>query len=92
MSAIFALGVVGAGTNNARLAQMLRQLALYYHKDSNCLFAVRLAQGLVHLAKGTASLQPWLFAKSTLCPSAFASLLATVLCFTDQKTSNLFLH
>ena len=32
------------GTNNARLAGMLRQLALYYHKDANNLFMVRIAQ------------------------------------------------
>ena len=33
-----------SGSNNARLAGMLRQLALYYHKDANNLFMVRLAQ------------------------------------------------
>lgn len=44
VNAIFAMGLVGAGTNNARLAQMLRQLAAYYHKEPSCLFTVRLAQ------------------------------------------------
>lgn len=44
INAIFAMGLVGAGTNNARLGQMLRQLAAYYHKEPSCLFAVRLAQ------------------------------------------------
>ncbi|XP_032228277.1 26S proteasome non-ATPase regulatory subunit 2 isoform X3 [Nematostella vectensis] len=52
-NAIFAMGIVGAGTNNARLAGMLRQLAMYYHKDANNLFMVRLAQGLVPMGKGT---------------------------------------
>lgn len=32
-NAIFALGIVGAGTNNARLVTMLRQLASYHAKD-----------------------------------------------------------
>lgn len=32
------------GTNNARLAAMLRQLAQYHAKDPNNLFMVRLAQ------------------------------------------------
>lgn len=32
-NAIFAMGLVGAGTNNARLVSMLRQLASYHHKD-----------------------------------------------------------
>jgi 26S proteasome regulatory subunit N1 len=32
-NAIFALGLVGAGTNNARLVALLRQLASYHTKD-----------------------------------------------------------
>ena len=44
INAIFAMGLVGAGTNNARLAQMLRQLASYYAKEADCLFMVRIAQ------------------------------------------------
>ncbi|VDL87836.1 unnamed protein product [Nippostrongylus brasiliensis] len=32
-NAIFAMGLVGAGTNNARLVAMLRSLASYHHKD-----------------------------------------------------------
>lgn len=44
INAILAMGLVGAGTNNARLAQMLRQLASYYSKEADCLFMVRIAQ------------------------------------------------
>lgn len=50
-NAIFALGLVGAGTNNARLATMLRQLACYHAKNPTHLFLVRISQGLVHLGK-----------------------------------------
>merc|ERR1712226_1305693 len=57
-NAIFAMGLLGAGTNNARLAAMLRQLAQYHSKDSNNLFMVRIAQGLVHMGKGTLTLNP----------------------------------
>lgn len=51
LNAIIALGLVGAGTNNARLATMLRQLAAYYAKTPSHLFLVRISQGLVHLGK-----------------------------------------
>ena len=44
MGAIIALGLIGAGTNNSRVAQLLRGLASYYHKEPNNLFIVRLAQ------------------------------------------------
>ncbi|SCU86711.1 LAMI_0D03290g1_1 [Lachancea mirantina] len=56
MNSIFAMGLCGAGTNNARLAQLLRQLASYYSREQNALFVTRLAQGLVHLGKGTVTL------------------------------------
>ena len=58
-NAIFGLGLIGAGTNNARLAAILRQLAQYHAKDQNNLFMVRIAQGLVHLGKGTLTLNPY---------------------------------
>lgn len=58
-SAILALGLLGAGTNNARLAGMLRGLAAYYYKEPTQLFLVRLAQGLVHSGKGLLSLNPY---------------------------------
>lgn len=45
MSAIFALGLIGAGTNNSKLAGNLRFLASYYSGQSteNQLFVVRIA-------------------------------------------------
>ncbi|KAL3235182.1 26S proteasome regulatory subunit RPN1 [Nakaseomyces bracarensis] len=53
MNSIFAMGLCGVGTNNARLAQLLRQLASYYSREQDALFITRMAQGLVHLGKGT---------------------------------------
>jgi len=84
-NSIFAMGVVGAGSNNARLAGMLRQLALYYHKDANNLFMVRLAQGLVHLGKGTLTVSPYQYDRSYMSPVAVGGLLATLVAFLDVK-------
>nr|XP_058953280.1 26S proteasome non-ATPase regulatory subunit 2-like [Pocillopora verrucosa] len=84
-NSIFAMGVVGAGTNNARLAGMLRQLAMYYHKDANNLFMVRLAQGLVHLGKGTLTLGPYHCDRSLMMPVAVGGLLSVLLSFLDVK-------
>lgn len=50
-NAIFALGLVGSGSNNSRLAGNLRMLASYYGSDQETLFVVRLAQGLIHMGK-----------------------------------------
>lgn len=84
-NSIFAMGIVGAGSNNARLAGMLRQLALYYHKDANNLFMVRLAQGLVHLGKGTLTISPYQYDRTFMSPVAVGGLLATLVSFLDVK-------
>ena len=54
-----ATGIVGGGTNNARLAQLLRGLGSYYYKEPTMLFLVRIAQGLVHMGKGLFTLNPY---------------------------------
>ncbi|RZC80951.1 hypothetical protein C5167_043544 [Papaver somniferum] len=58
MAATISLGLIGAGTNNARIAGMLRNLSSYYYKEASLLFCVRIAQGLVHLGKGLLTLAP----------------------------------
>ncbi|XP_044728388.1 26S proteasome non-ATPase regulatory subunit 2-like [Chrysoperla carnea] len=84
-NAIFAMGLVGAGTNNARLAAMLRQLAQYHAKDPNNLFMVRIAQGLAHLGKGTLTLSPYHSDRQLLSPVALAGILATIVGCLDVK-------
>ncbi|KAF4552118.1 26S proteasome regulatory subunit rpn-1-like protein [Elsinoe fawcettii] len=86
INAIFAMGMLGAGTNNARLAQLLRQLASYYHRDPNALFMVRIAQGLLHMGKGTLSLSPFHTDRSVLSKVAAAGLLTTMMALTDVKS------
>lgn len=86
ISAIFAMGLVGAGTNNARLAQMLRQLASFYHKEPNSLFLVRIAQGLLHMGKGTMTINPYHTDRQLMSPVAVAGLLTSIIAFTDAKS------
>jgi 26S proteasome regulatory subunit N1 len=86
ISAIFAMGLVGAGTNNARIAQMLRQLASFYHKDASSLFMVRIAQGLLHMAKGTMTLNPFHTDRQIMSPVAIAGLMTSIIAFTDHKS------
>jgi 26S proteasome regulatory subunit N1 len=86
LNAIYAMGLVGAGTNNARLAQMLRQLASYYYKEPDCLFMVRVAQGLVHMGKGMIGVNPFHTDRTLMSPVAVAGLLSTIMAFTDAKS------
>ena len=86
-NAIFGLGLLGAGTNNARLAAVLRQLAQYHAKDQNNLFMVRIAQGLVHLGKGTLTLNPFHSDRQLMSPVAVAGLLAVLVAMLDVKST-----
>ncbi|KAK3818398.1 MAG: armadillo-type protein [Benniella sp.] len=92
LNSIFAMGMVGAGTNNARVAQMLRHLASYYHKEASCLFVVRIAQGLLHMGKGTLTINPLNTDRQILSPVALTGLLTTLTAFTDVKTLILGRH
>ncbi|KAF2162529.1 hypothetical protein M409DRAFT_37404 [Zasmidium cellare ATCC 36951] len=84
INAIFAMGILGAGTNNARLAQLLRQLASYYHRDANALFMVRIAQGLLHMGKGTMSINPFHTDRSVLSRVGAAGLLTVAISLIDN--------
>lgn len=85
INAIFAMGLCGAGTKNARLAQLLRQLASYYHRDPNSLFMVRIAQGLLHMGKGTMTLNPFHTDRQVLSRVSAAGLLTVLVSLIDAK-------
>lgn len=86
VNSIFSMGLVGAGTNNARLAQLLRQLASYYSRDPDSLFMVRIAQGLLHLGKGTLTLNPYNTDRSILSRVSLAGLLTVSVALLDPQS------
>eukprot|EP00244_Chara_vulgaris_P006492 TRINITY_DN2463_c0_g1_i1.p1 TRINITY_DN2463_c0_g1~~TRINITY_DN2463_c0_g1_i1.p1 ORF type:complete len:270 (+),score=39.94 TRINITY_DN2463_c0_g1_i1:56-811(+) len=85
MGATIGLGLIGAGTNNARIAGMLRNLSSYYYKDPSLLFCVRIAQGLVHLGKGLLTLNPYHSDCILLSHVALAGLTAFLHSCLDMK-------
>ncbi|XVF02046.1 hypothetical protein REPUB_Repub04eG0142400 [Reevesia pubescens] len=85
MAAVISLGLIGAGTNNARIAGMLRNLSSYYYKDASLLFCVRIAQGLVHLGKGLLTLNPYHSDHFLLSPTALAGLVTMLHACLDMK-------
>lgn len=85
MAAIISLGLIGAGTNNARIAGMLRNLSSYYYKDASALFCVRIAQGLVHMGKGLLTLNPYHSDRFLLSPMALGGLVTVLHACLDMK-------
>eukprot|EP01133_Synstelium_polycarpum_P010900 gene10900-12705_t len=82
--AILSLGLIGAGTNNARIGSMLKALAVFYAKETH-LFFVRMAQGLLHLGKGTLTINPYHCDRTLLSPVSLAGLLVLLHAGLDIK-------
>ena len=91
-AACIALGIAAAGTNNARVANQLRQLSSYYYKEPGALFMVRVAQGLVHLGKGLLTLNPMQCERSCVRLPALAGLAVVAFACLDAKDTVLSKH
>jgi len=87
MNAILGLGIIGAGTNNARLAKMLRDLTIYYGKENNHLFLVRISQGLLQMGKGLLTLQPTHSDRFLLSKVAIGGILTLLFSCIDMKNT-----
>lgn len=85
MNAILALGLTAAGTNNSRVAGLLRQLSDFYHREANHLFIVRVAQGLLHMGKGLLSLHPFHSDRLLLSGVSMCGLLTVLHAALDLK-------
>lgn len=92
LSAILGMGLIGAGTNNSRVGNLLRSLATYYYKEPNHLFVVRVAQGLVYMGKGTISLSPFHSDRGLLSIVALSGLLTVLHASLDTKNIILGKH
>lgn len=86
-NAILAMGIVSAGTNNSRVAGLLRQLSEFYSKEAGHIFCVRLAQGLLHLGKGLISLNPYHSDNMLLCGPALGGILTLIHSCIDLKST-----
>ena len=86
-NAVLALGLIGAGTNNARLATMLRNLSSYYYKDPVLLFLIKVSQGLVHMGKGLMSISPYHTERQLLSSVALSGVLTVVFSSLEMKAT-----
>uniref|UniRef100_A0A7S3PYU6 26S proteasome non-ATPase regulatory subunit 2 homolog n=1 Tax=Chaetoceros debilis TaxID=122233 RepID=A0A7S3PYU6_9STRA len=77
-NAIMAMGIVSAGTNNSRVAGLLRQLSEFYSKEAGHIFCVRLSQGLLHMGKGLITLNPHHSDNMLTCGPALGAIMVLV--------------
>eukprot|EP00612_Vaucheria_litorea_P000991 CAMPEP_0171460092 /NCGR_PEP_ID=MMETSP0945-20130129/5098_1 /TAXON_ID=109269 /ORGANISM="Vaucheria litorea, Strain CCMP2940" /LENGTH=905 /DNA_ID=CAMNT_0011986209 /DNA_START=83 /DNA_END=2800 /DNA_ORIENTATION=+ len=91
-SAILALGIVSSGTNNSRVAQLLRQLSEFYSREAGSVFMTRIAQGLNHLGKGLLTIHPFHSDRLLLSPVALGGVLAILFACLDARNTILDEH
>ncbi|KAK2195724.1 bifunctional Armadillo-type fold/RPN1 [Babesia duncani] len=58
LHAIFALGIVGAGTNNSRVGTLMQSIAKSNTRNPVFMFVIRIAVGLLYMGKGTTTISP----------------------------------
>lgn len=85
MGAIFGLGLISAGSNNSRVAGLLRQLSDFYAKEANHLFVVRIAQGLNAMGKGLVSVSPFHSDRLLMSGPGLGGVLALLHAMLDMK-------
>jgi len=85
--AILALGLVSAGTNNSRVATMLRNLMQYHQKNPEQLFLIRISLGFLHMGKGLVSLSPVHSNNMLVSKVGVAGLLTLLVSCLDYKNN-----
>jgi len=86
-NSILGLGLSSAGTNNSRVAGLLRQLSEFYSKDTDHMFCIRVAQGLLHLGKGLLTLNPIHSDRMLINKPALAAVLVILHSCIDMKST-----
>mmetsp|Transcript_503 Transcript_503/g.753 ORF Transcript_503/g.753 Transcript_503/m.753 type:complete len:924 (+) Transcript_503:86-2857(+) len=86
-NAILGLGIVSAGTNNSRVAGLLRQLSEFYSKEAGHVFCVRIAQGLLHMGKGLLTINPFHSDRLLLNGPALGGVLVLLYSCLDLKNT-----
>ncbi|EKE42534.1 hypothetical protein ENUP19_0112G0021 [Entamoeba nuttalli] len=74
-NAILSIGLVSAGTQATRAISLLDQLAAFFVNDHQSLYCVKVAQGLVHLGKGTIGINPMYSDRFIMDPISLAGIL-----------------
>ena len=85
-SALLALGIISAGTNNSRVSDQLRALATYYLTDHDRLFSIRMAQGLLHMGKGLLTINPTHSENMLMSNVALGGILTVLLASTEMES------
>ena len=83
--AIFGLGLIGSGSNNSRIATLLRNLFDYYTGDNDYLYVIKLALGLLYAGKGLVGINPYYSEGFLFSKTGLASLFIISMCMLNME-------
>jgi 26S proteasome regulatory subunit N1 len=87
LRSIFALGIIGMGSNNSRIASLLRNLFDYYTEDNDYLYTIKLALGLLYSGKGLIGVSPYYSEGFLFSKTGFASLMIIAFAMLEMEHS-----
>ena len=87
LRAIFSLGLIGAGTNNSRIAALLRNLFDYYVGDNHYLYIIKIALGLLYTGKGLVGVNPYYSDGFLFSKTGFATIMVISMAMLDMEHS-----
>jgi 26S proteasome regulatory subunit N1 len=75
LRSLLGLGIVGAGSNNSRIANLLRSLAGYYESENDYIYIIKIALGILHAGKGLVGISPFYSDGFLYSKTGYASLV-----------------
>jgi 26S proteasome regulatory subunit N1 len=75
LRSLLGLGIVGAGSNNSRIANLLRSLAGYYESENDYIYIIKIALGILHAGKGLVGISPFYSDGFLFSKTGYASLV-----------------
>lgn len=91
-STIIALAVIGAGTNNTQIVQMIEQQFSYHSKNTKMVSLLKIALGIIACGKGTLSLSFSVYDKSILLKQNLIGMLGLFFLFIHENSPVLGKH
>jgi len=92
INSILALGIVGAGTNNTRIGNLLEGQYFFNSKNTRVSSMLKVAQGLLYLGKGTLTLSPLFYDKTILNKKSFIGMVGLLSLFISEPSPVLGKH
>lgn len=85
MRAIFGLGLAFGGSNNSRVAELLRNLAAYYVSENSLLFTIKVSLGLLFAGKGLVTFTPFYSDRFLYSKTGFGGIMAAIFLMFDME-------